>query len=81
MAGTTKDQLKIDKKVVKAWTERVVQNPLVDRRDDQHWESLWHGFVLGYGHPELATYTHYLRLGFPVAMVRPAAVAQSPEQS
>ena len=75
MAARTKDQLAADQRLLKAWTKDVVENDNVDRRDELHWESLWHGFVIGKGRKDLATYTHYMRLGFPAAMQRPAVAA------
>ena len=75
MAGRTKDQLKDDEKLVKAWTKQVVENDKVDRREELSWESLWHGFVIGKGRPDLATYTHYMRLGFKAALSRPTVAA------
>lgn len=71
MAAPTKDQIAKDRRLVKAWTAQIVDNDKIDRHEDQHWESLWHGFVIGKGRPELATFTHYMRLGFPAAMARP----------
>ena len=75
MAARNKKELATDKKVADAWTKQVVEADHVDRRDELHWESLWHGFVIGQGREDLATYTHYMRLGFPVALQRPAVAA------
>ena len=75
MAGRNKAQLASDEKIQQAFKAQVVDNDQVDPRDQLSWESLWHGFVIGKGRPELATYTHYLRLGFPVALSRPAVAA------
>lgn len=75
MAAPTKDQVTKDKRIQKAWVDAVVHAERVDPRDELHWESLWTGFVIGKGRPDLATYTHYLRLGFPAAMERPPVAA------
>ena len=77
MAGRNKKQLASDEKVQQDWTRLVVNNDKVDPREELSWESLWHGFVIGKGRPELATYTHYMRLGFPSAMSRPKVAAQA----
>jgi hypothetical protein len=75
MAARNKAELAGDLRVQKAWTTSVVEADDVDPRDELHWESLWHGFVIGKGRPDLATFTHYMRLGHPVAVRRPAVAA------
>ena len=75
MAARNKKELESDKKVAESFKAAVVDNGNVDKRDELHWESLWHGFAIGKGREDLATYTHYMRLGFPQAMARPAVQA------
>ncbi len=77
MAGRNKKQLANDEKVQKDWTNHVVKNDKVDPREELSWESLWYGFVIGKGRPELATFTHYMRLGFESALSRPQVAAKN----
>jgi hypothetical protein len=63
MAARTKKELKSDLQVAGAFKTKVVDNGDIDKRDELHWESLWHGFVIGMGRKDLATYTHYMRSG------------------
>jgi hypothetical protein len=53
--------------VVAEWRDRVVKSEL-DPDYELDWFSLWCGFVIGLGYPDLATYRHYMDLGFPVEM-------------
>jgi hypothetical protein len=33
--------------------------------DEEVWQSIWVGFVVAHGRPELANYRDYMRIGFP----------------
>jgi hypothetical protein len=47
------------------WKTEIVDGN-IDPENEYYWESIWVGFVIGAGHPELANYTDYMRLGFPL---------------
>lgn len=38
----------------------------IDPFEERDWYSLWMGFVIGLGRPDLANYDHYMELGFPI---------------
>lgn len=54
---------------VALWRERIVHHATrLDRghnKGGHDWFSLWVGFVIGLGRPDLATYSKYLRYGYP----------------
>jgi hypothetical protein len=52
--------------VVDQWVSAIVlQSHVIESADEQDWTSLWFGFVIGIGRPDLATKESYLNLGFP----------------
>jgi len=58
-----------DDEVVRRWVEDVCSN--AEALDDQNdkgghdWHSLWAGFVVALGRPDLTAWDAYMRLGFP----------------
>ena len=51
--------------IVKRWRKEVCERQAeVDPDDELDWESLWRGFVIGAGRPDLANYNDYMDLGF-----------------
>ena len=57
-----------DEEVVGRWRQNIVQHASkLDSDSDKgghDWESLWSGFVIALGRPDLATYLKYIELGF-----------------
>ena len=55
--------------VVESWREMIVsRTEEIDPEDEDcgmHWHSIWVGFVVGIGRPDLATWKDYDRLGYP----------------
>jgi len=52
--------------IVVAWRERIVKKNTELGFEEDDWQSLWKGFVCALAYPELANYSNYMRLGFPI---------------
>jgi hypothetical protein len=57
-----------NEEIIKKWEEEIVKHAteLDDQSDKGHdWHSLWTGFVIGCGRPDLSGWTSYMAMGFP----------------